>query len=178
MKKFISLAAGMALVAGVTTAANAQTVSTTANPGSVTTYATVTVNTILKLTINDTSTAISSPVEADFDAGFQDVGAAVTATVKSNKAWTLSIKGGAATWTGTGGAQASKAVGDLRWRTGGAAPGTALTTSNATINSGATGTSGGASGQGTTVSYDIVWSYASDTPGTYTIPVIFTAAAP
>jgi hypothetical protein len=171
MKKLVSLAAAFALVAST---AQAQTVSTTANPGSVTTYATVTVNTIIRLTINDTSTAISSPTETDFDNGFQDVGAAVTATVKSNKAWSLSIAGGAATWTGTGGAQAAKPVGDLRWRTAGAAPGTALTTSNVSINSGASGTGGTA----TNVSYDIVWSYASDTPGTYTIPVVFTAAAP
>ena len=171
MKKIVSLAAALALVAST---AQAQAVSTTANPGSVTTYATVTVNTIIRLSINDTSTAITSPTETDFDNGFQDVGAAVTATVKSNKAWSLSIAGGAATWTGTGGAQAAKPVGDLRWRTGGAAPGTALTTSNVSINSGASGTGG----TPTNVSYDIVWSYASDTPGVYSIPVIFTAAAP
>ncbi|MEO6067906.1 MAG: hypothetical protein ABJB33_07395 [Gemmatimonadota bacterium] len=171
MKKLLTLAAGLALVAST---AQAQSVTTTANPGSITTYATVTVNTILRLTINDTSTAISSPVEADFDAGFQDVGPAVTATVKANKGYTLSIAGGAATWTGTGGAQAAKPVGNLRWRTAGAAPGTALTTSNVSIASSASGTGGTA----TAVSYDIVWAYASDTPGTYTIPVVFTAAAP
>jgi hypothetical protein len=171
MKKIVSLAAALALVAST---AQAQTVAATGNPAAVTTYATVTVNTILRLTINDTSTAIGSPTEADFDAGFQDVGAAVTATVKSNRGWTLNIAGGAATWTGTGGASATKAVGDLRWRTGGAAPGTALTTSNVAINSGANGTGGTA----TNVSYDIVWTYASDTPGTYTLPVVFTATAP
>lgn len=171
MKKFIALAAGLALVA---TTAQAQTVSTTANPGSVTTYATVTVPTILDLTINDTSTAIAAPTETDFDNGFQDPAATVVATVKSNKAWSLSIKGGAATWTGTGGASATKAVGDLHWSTSGPGAGTALTTSNATIASSATGSSGAA----TTVNYRIIWSYASDTPGTYTIPVIFTAAAP
>ena len=173
MYKFSTLAAGLALVV-VTTAANAQLVSTTANPGSVTTYATVTVPTIIRLTINDTSTSIAAPTETDFDNGFQDVGAAVTATVKSNKAWSLSIKGGAATWTGTVGARVAKPVADLRWRTAGAAPGTALTTSNVSIASSASGTAGTA----TNVSYDIVWAYASDTPGTYTIPVIFTAAAP
>lgn len=171
MKKLVALAAAFALVAST---AQAQTVATTANPGSITTYATVTVNTIIKLTVDDTSTTISSPTEADFDAGFQDVGAAVTATVKSNKAWSLSIAGGAATWTGTGGAQAAKPVGDLRWRTAGAAPGAALTTSDVSIASSANGTASTA----TAVSYDIVWSYASDTPGTYTVPVVFTAAAP
>ena len=132
MKKIVSLAAGLALVAGVNTA-QAQLVDAAGNPAAVTTYATVTVNTILRLTISDTSTAIGSPTESDFDAGFQDVGAAVTATVKSNRGWTLNIAGGAATWTGTGGAQASKSVGDLRWRVGGAAPGTALTTSNVAV---------------------------------------------
>ena len=76
--------------------------------------------------------------------------------------------------TGTGGAQATKPVGNLRWRTAGAAPGTALTTSNVSIASSANGTGGAA----TIVSYDIVWAYATDTPGTYTIPVVFTAAAP
>jgi hypothetical protein len=175
MKQFIALAAGLALVA---TTAQAQTVSTTANPGSVTSYATVTVPTLLKLTIDDTSSTIPAPTATDFDNGFSDAGTLVNATVKSNKAWTLSIKGGAATWTGTGGASATKAVGDLHWSTSGPGAGTALTTSNATLASGASGTTGGASGQSFAIDYRILWSYSSDTPGTYTIPVIFTAAAP
>ena len=171
MKKLVTLAAAFALVAST---AQAQTVATTANPGSVTTYATVTVPTILNLSINDTSTSIASPVQADFDNGFQDAASTVIATVKSNKAWSLTIKGGAANWTGTGGASATKVVADLHWSITGPGAGTAMTTSAVSIASSATGTAG----SNTTVNYRIIWSYATDTPGTYTIPVIFTAAAP
>jgi hypothetical protein len=49
-----------------------------------------------------------------------------------------------------------------------------MSTTAATIASSATGTAG----SNTTVNYRIIWSYTTDTPGTYTIPVIFTAAAP
>src|SRR5437868_6326674 len=171
MKKVITLAAAFALVAST---AQAQAASTTANPGSLNTSAIVTVPTILLLSINDSSTNIAAPVQADFDNGFQDAAATVVATVKSNKAWSLTIKGGAATWTGTGGASATKAVGDLHWATTGPGAGTAMTTTAATIASGVTGTASSV----TTVNYRILWSYTTDTPGTYTLPVVFTAAAP
>lgn len=175
MKKLLSIAAGLALVAGISTAAQAQAVSVTgASPLSVTSYVTVTAPTILRLSINDTSTAVTAPVEADFDAGFQDVAGAVSATVKSNRGWTLKIKGGAATWTGTGGARLNKPVGDLLWGTVSPAA-TAMTAVDANVAAPSlTGTSGATSN----INYRILWGYANDTPGTYSIPVVFTLTSP
>jgi hypothetical protein len=172
MKKIVSLAAGLALVAGVNTA-QAQSATDNTSPWTLSTTVSVTVPTILRLSLDDTTTAIPAPTETDFDAGSQDVASAITATVKANRGYTLNIRGGAATWSGGSG---TKAVGDLRWRTGGAAPGTAMTTSDAVVATTGAGTSG--AGTNYAFTYNIAWSYASDTPGTYTLPVIFTATAP
>jgi len=176
MKKHLSLVAGLALVAGLSTAVQAQDpgTATGASPLSLNTYVTVTVPTILKLSIADTSTTVLAPTETNFDNGFQDVASAVSATVKSNKPYSLSINGGAGTWTGTGGARANKPVGDLLWGTG-PTPSTPLTTSAAAI---VALTSTGTSGATSTVNYRINWGYTNDTPGTYTIPVVYTLTAP
>jgi len=177
MKKHLSLVAGLALVAGLTNAAQAQSVTVSgASPLSINTYVTVTAPSIFKLTINDTSTAVTAPVEADFDNGYQDVASAVTATVKSNRPYTLKIKGGAATWTGSGGARANKPVGDLLWGTVSPAA-TALSTTDANIGSPST-TGNNGSSPAATVNYRILWGYTDDTPGTYTIPVVFTLTSP
>jgi hypothetical protein len=176
MKKHLSLVAGLALVAGLSTPAQAQPVTATgASPLTVTTYVTVTAPSIFKLTINDTSTAVSAPTETDFDNGYQDVSSAVQATVKSNRPYSLSISGGAGTWTGTGGARANKPVGDLLWGTG--TPSTALTTSAALIGTAST-TGNNGSSAAATLNYRINWGYTNDTPGTYTIPVVYTLTSP
>jgi hypothetical protein len=174
MKRHLSLVAGLVLVAS---AAQAQSVTVSgASPLSVNTYVTVTAPSIFKLTINDTSTAVTAPVEADFDAGFQDVAGAVIATVKANRPYTLNIKGGAATWTGTGGARANKPIGDLLWGTVSPAA-TALTASDVVIGSAST-TGNNGSSPAATINYRILWGYTNDTPGTYSIPVVYTLTSP
>lgn len=173
MKKVITLAAGLALMA---TTAQAQSAFDNTSPWTLSTTVSVTVPTILRLSLDDTTTAIPAPTEANFDAGSQDVASAITANVKANRGYTLNIRGGAALWTGSGGASATKSVGDLRWRTGGAAPGAAMTTSDAAVATTVAGTTG--LGTDYAITYNIAWSYASDTPGTYTLPVVFTATAP
>lgn len=170
MKKIITLAAGLMLVA---TAAQAQSATDATSPWTLSTTVSVTVPTILRLSLDDTTTAIPAPTESDFDAGSQDVASAITATVKANRGYTLNIRAGAGTWSGGSG---SKVAGDLRWRTGGAAPGTAMTTSDAVVGTSGSGTT--AAGTNYAITYNIAWSYASDTPGTYTLPVVFTATAP
>ncbi len=176
MKKLLSIAAGLAFVAGLSTTASAQAVTVSgASPLAVTTYVTVTAPSVFKLTINDTSTAVVAPTETDFDNGGQDVASAVTATVKSNRPYSLSIKGGAAVWTGTGGARANKPVADLLWGTG--TPSTALTTTAALIGTAST-TGNDGSAAAATINYRIKWGYTDDTPGTYTIPVVYTLTSP
>jgi hypothetical protein len=158
---------------GVNQRASAQTCS--GNPCSVTNTASVTVGTMLKLTLSSTTTSLTSPDTTAFNNGYQDYLAALSATVKANRGWSLKVNGGAATWTAVGaGARANKPVGDLEWSTSGGAPFTALTTSAASIASSASGTSGTT----TTLSYRTLWNYTLDTPGTYSMDVVFTATAP
>src|SRR2546426_1864393 len=101
--------AGAALL-GLNQRASAQTCS--GNPCSVTNAASVTVGTVLKLSLSSTSTTLTSPDTTSFNQGHQDDLSALTATVKSNRAWSLKISGATATWGSSGlGARANKPVG-------------------------------------------------------------------
>jgi hypothetical protein len=163
--------AGAALL-GLTQRASAQIC--TGNPCSVTNTASVTVGTVLKLALSSLSSTLTSPDTTAFNQGFQDDLTALTATVKSNRAWSLKISGATATWGASGvGARAAKPVGDLAWSVTGGAPFTPLSTSATNIAS-----AGGTAGTVSTVSYRTSWNYTLDTPGTYTMDVVFTATAP
>jgi hypothetical protein len=130
---------------------------------------------VLTLTLSTLFTPLTDPTETSFDNGFQDDVGVLTATVKANLGWTLSIMAGAANWTPSGvGARPAKPAGDLQWSTSGGAPFTALTTSNAALNTSATGTASSSS----VVSYRTLWDYTLDTPGTYALDVVFTVTAP
>jgi hypothetical protein len=163
----------LALLFGGATAGWAQ--GCLGNPCSVTNTASVTVATVLSLTLSSTTTTLTAPSQSSYDNGFQDNLAALTATVKANQGWTLSIKSNAANWSPSGvGARAAKPAGDLQWSTSGGAPFTALTTSNAGLSTSASGTASDIS----TVSYRTLWDYTLDTPGTYSLAVVFTVTAP
>lgn len=155
-------------------AAQAQAQNTcAANPCSLNDTVKVTVSTVLRLTLSQSATALTPPTEAAYDAGFQLDNGPV-ATVKANRGWTLKVSGSAATWTVANGANASKAVGDLLWATTSGGTYTGLTTSPATFSSAATGNSGVAQ----PVFYKTLWSYANDTPGDYSLVVVYTLSAP
>src|SRR2546426_6852197 len=84
--KGFSLAAAVLFAATITTQAAAQ--SCTGNNCSVNNTASVSVPSVMRLTLNSATTTLTNPVEAAFDAGFQD-DAGPTATVKSNRPWNL-----------------------------------------------------------------------------------------
>src|SRR6267378_911146 len=129
----------LALATAGATAARAQACA--GNPCSVTNTASVTVGTVLKLSLSSVATSLTAPDTTSYNAGFQNDLAALTATVKANRGWTLSVKSGGATWTASGaGARAAKPAADLQWSTSGGAPFTALTTSNAGLGTSASGT--------------------------------------
>ena len=161
------------LAIALATPAAAQTC--TGNPCNVNNTASVTVLTILKLTLNTSSTALTSPNEAAFDAGSQDDGGPV-ATVKSNRPWNLQISAQAVTWTGSGAlARSNKPAGDLWWSRTGGAPWTALSTTPGNVY----GTAQSAGGnQQTTFTYHTLWGWTVDTPGDYSLVVVYTATAP
>src|SRR5256886_15435767 len=101
----LSLAAAVLVAATIPTQEAGQ--ACTGNNCSVNNAASVSVPSVMRLTLNSATTTLTNPVEAAFDAGFQD-GAGPTATVKSNRPWNLAIASLAATWTGTDGGRANK----------------------------------------------------------------------
>lgn len=135
----------------------------------------ITLQFVTQRTVRDTiaPTSFSFTVTlADYNQGYtQALGHSVT--VLANAAWTLSISSGSANWTASGGARATKPQTDLRWATGAGGTYTPMSVANATVASGtATG--------GTVVSvyYRALWSWTLDSPGTYTLPVVFLITAP
>lgn len=172
-KRFALVLAGVLGVV-VATPAAAQT-ACTGNPCSVTNTASVTVGTVLRLALSSSATALTAPDSTAYNAGFQDNLAALTATVKANRGWTLNVKAGVASWTAAGaGARAAKPAGDLQFSSSGGAPFTALTTADQGLATSASGTPGATS----TISYRTLWDWTLDTPGTYSLDVVFTVTAP
>ena len=163
--------AGAALL-GLNQKASAQVC--TGNPCSLTNTASVTVGTVLKLSLSSASTTLTSPDSVSFNQCYLDDLSALTATVKANRAWSLKINGSTATWAASGlGARANKPVGDLLWSTTGGASFNALTTGVTSIAS-----AGGTASTAVPLSYRTMWDYTQDTPGTYSMDVVFTLSAP
>jgi len=132
----------------------------------------VTVATVLRLNLSQAATSLTAPNEAAYDAGFQ-LDAGPTAGIKANRSWSLKVSSSAGTWTGANGANGSKVAGDLLWATSSGGTYTGLSTSPTNFLTG--------SGTGNTsqlVYYKTLWSYSSDTPGDYSLVVVFTLSAP
>ena len=169
--KGFSLAAAVLLAATITTQAAGQ--SCTGNNCSVNNTASVSVPSVMRLTLSTAATTLTAPVEAAFDAGFQD-DAGPTATVKSNRPWNLTVASQAATWTGTNGGRANKGAVDLQWKVG-----AGLLASLSTTVAPVFGASQPATASASTAfSYRTVWSYAADVPGDYSMVVVYTLTAP
>ena len=162
----------LALLALVATQAQAQN-TCGANPCSVNDTAKVTVATVLRLSLSSSATLLTAPDETAYDAGFQLDNGPV-ATVKANRGWTLKVSANAAAWTAANGARAGKPASELLWATSSGGTYTGLTTSPATFSSAATGSAALAQ----SVFYKTLWSYANDTPGDYSLVVVYTLSAP
>jgi hypothetical protein len=168
MKKLLSIVAGLALVAGTSTRAQAQTCTTASC--TVTHTVSATAPTVLNLTLSSITTALTNPTATDFDvaAGIDDAGP--TVTLKSNKNASVTISTAAANWTGPLGT--TKSVGDLRWRTSGGGPGTALSGTAADV------IVSGKGNRNATVTWNTLWNLSTDEPGAYSLATTFTLVAP
>ena len=159
--------------------AAAQTCSAAIPAGTCTanTTTTMTAGTVMQLSLSASATTLTPPSTAGYDAGFvADNGP--TATVKSNRAWTMGIAAASALWTATNTtpgvvARVNKPAADLEWSTSAGGPfagvavaGTTLTTGTATA--------------GTTASifFRTLYSWVLDTPGAYRLVVVVTLSAP
>lgn len=151
---------------------------------SVSLTATASVATLMRLSTNVSTVAITTPTIADYDLTAANPGnnglpgpyAGPTVTVKSNRPWTLSVKAQSAFWSLTPSGpvrpDAGKPAGDLLWSLNSAAGFAPLTTSDVTMGSAATGST-------TTfnVHHRVKWFYTADVPGDYALTVVYTLTA-
>lgn len=143
----------------------------------VNTSASLVIGDVLSLTLSATTTALTPPAASDYDAGFV-ANAGPTATVRGNRAWRLQISAATATWTAVNtepgvSARANKPAGELLRAAAAGGPFTALSTTPATVASGAA-----SAGTTTNVFFRTMYAWAVDTPGTYSLVVTFTLVAP
>src|SRR6266853_4245582 len=137
------------------------------------TSTTMIVGTVLQLALSASSTTLTPPTTAGYDAGFvADNGPA--ATVKSNRSWALRIAAAAAFWTASNttagvSARVNKPAADLQWSGSPGGPFAGVTVVGTTFTSGsATG------GTTTTISYHTLYNWMLDTPGAYSLVVVLT----
>lgn len=139
--------------------------------------ATLTIGNVVQLSINATSTTLTSPGIADYNAGFV-ADAGPTATMQCNGPCRLQISAATATWTGTttvvsAPARANKPASDLTWSTSAGGPFTGLTTTPATVQS-----LSATAGSSTSLFYRTLYAWNVDTPGNYSLTVVITLASP
>jgi hypothetical protein len=179
MKATRSLLAAMVLGTAIgATQANAQC-SGNAGSCNTTNTAQVSVGALVKLGMSSATTTLTNPTADDVDAGNVIADAGPSFTVKANRSWTLKIKSqNAASWSYVGSNAGVKPIGDLAWST--AANGTfaAITGSDATFSSGAAASNGTAAQAFFRVSWLNDFTSASNAPGSYSLPIVFTLSAP
>jgi hypothetical protein len=142
-------------------------------PGSVS----MTAGRVVRLQMNAGSTSLTAPTPADFDAGFNAT-TGPTLTVSANAAWTLHIRAATATWAATNTspgapAWAAKPAANLRWSTAANGSFAALSTSDASLVGGAA-----TANSATTLYFQTVYDWTSDTPGNYSLAVVLTLTSP
>jgi hypothetical protein len=141
--------------------------------------ASVTVGALVKLGMSSAATTLTAPTADNIEAGTTLYNAGPTFTVKANRSWTLKIKTTATpNWTYAGSDAGVKPISDLTWSSAAAGTYAAISTTDATLASGASSTNGGAA----EVHFKTLWtndfSAASNAPGTYSLPIVFTLTAP
>jgi hypothetical protein len=129
------------------------------------------------LTVAPVTTPLTTPTPGHYDAGFAATDGP-TLTVRANSGWSLAISSATATWTATNtnpeAARTNKPAGDQRWSTSAMGVFTALSTTPTTVATGA----GATAGANVSLFYRTLYSWGLDTPGAYSMQVVFTLSAP
>jgi hypothetical protein len=137
----------------------------------------MTVGRVIQLQMTPTSTALTDPTPAHFDAGF-NITTGPVLTVSANRPWTLRMRAATAVWAATNTspgapARTDKPAADLRWSKTIGGTYTAMTTTNVTLaNAGATASNV------TTLFYRTNYAWLLDSPGIYTLGIILTLTSP
>jgi hypothetical protein len=142
-------------------------------PGSVS----MTAGRVVLLQMSATSTTLTAPVPADFDAGFNTT-TGPTFTVSANAAWTLSLRSAAALWSATNTspgtpARTNKPAADLTWSTSSGGAFTPLTIADVRLVNGVATAS-----SATTLYLRTLYDWTLDTPGNYSLSIVLTLTAP
>jgi hypothetical protein len=180
MRATRSLLAAMVLGTAIgASQANAQSCSGNAGTCNTTNTASVTVGVLVKLGMSSATTTLTNPTADDVDLGHVIADAGPSFTVKANKSWTLKIKSqNAASWTYGGTDAGVKPISDLAWSTAVGGPFAAITAADATFTSGGSSTNGAVSQAFFRTSWTSDFTSASNAPGTYSLPIVFTLTAP
>ena len=177
----VGLIACLAFARGIEAQSCSQSIPSGSGSVSCTINVTMPTSDILKLTLTGTTVALGTPGETDFTNGFKDItGAAVTATVRANRAFRLQVVGSTtnfsfANMAGNTFANPSKPASDLVWAT---------TQSGLTSSTNNMGTTASVIAQGATSSvsqavfFRTKWQFNRDVPGNYSLLLNFTLSAP
>ena len=129
--------------------------------------ATATINAVARLSINSTTTTLNAPTAADFGGSAGVTSNGPTVTVMSNTGYTLTTSAATATWTGPAGS--SKPASDLKMQVG----------AGAVVALGQVGTSTtGTASTSYVISYNALYNWTTDKPGSYSLVVNYTLTAP
>ena len=132
---------------------------------------------VVRLQMSASSTALTAPTTADFDAGFNAT-TGPTLTVSANAPWTLHIRAASAVWTATNtaadvAARTNKPAGDLKWSTASGGSFAALSASDANLVSGSA-----TANNATTLYFQTLYNWSLDTPGNYSLSIVLTLTSP
>jgi hypothetical protein len=179
MRATRSLLAAMVLGTAIgASQANAQC-SGNAGTCNTTNTASVTVGALVKLVMSSATTSLTNPTADDVDAGNVIANDGPTFTIKANRSWTLKIRSqNAASWTYLGSNSGVKPISDLSWATASGGTFAAITGSDATFASSASSSNGTAAQAFFKTSWLSDFTSASNAPGTYSLPIVFTLTAP
>lgn len=146
-----------------------------ANPCGVTVNGSMTMTSVAFMTLTGTNvgtTTLTPPKAADFSTGFLDSNGP-SLTVRSNTAVRVRVSPNAVTAWLRNGIASSKNASELLWSTTGAAPFTPVTTVTDLLSTGSA-----TAGQTKNITYRVLYSFTTDIPGTWTLPLIFTLVSP
>lgn len=170
---------GVAVLALSARGVAAQSCSVGTAPGNctATTSATATVGKVVQLTLATASSSIAAPTIADYATGYL-TGSGQTVTIRANANVVVQVAARTAAWSAantTVGAAAwtTKPSTDLQLGPATTGPFTALTTAGYTL-----GSSGPTATLELPVAYRVLLAWGTDTPGQYSIDVVYTVTAP
>jgi hypothetical protein len=170
-----------AMVLGITISASQANAQCSGSAGTcnTTNTASVTVGALVKLGMSSPTTALTNPTADNVDAGNVIADAGPTLTVKANRSWTLKIKSqNPASWSYVGSDAGVKPISDLAWSTAVGGTFAAITAADVTFASGASSSNGATSQAFFRTSWTSDFTNASNAPGTYSLPIVFTLTAP